>query len=229
MIRLCVNLAATYAPTTHGAILPPLLSLSASQLRFTWQGREYSFATGLYNFRARWYDPAAGRWLSKDPIGLEGGLNLYEAFGNNPVCCVDPRGLAYFAYRALDLPVLKKFGPIYTTEDEIYNTVIGHEQLFFEDENSIPGNLGFFSDNKVKPDPARGIPYRTPHSTGWDDKIMREAVRQVRPHKYKLMGENQYNCQDWAEEVRKAYYEIKENGHYSPISIRPAKTNGGKK
>ncbi|MBQ7189266.1 MAG: hypothetical protein IJR99_07605, partial [Kiritimatiellae bacterium] len=63
-----------------------------SQLRFTWQGREYSYATGLYSFRARWYDPAAGRWLSKDPIGLEGGLNLYEAFGSNPVCFRDPTG-----------------------------------------------------------------------------------------------------------------------------------------
>ena len=75
-----------------------LLSVSgdpvvAAANRFTWQGREYSYATGLYCFRARWYDPAAGRWLSKDPIGLEGGLNLYEAFGNNPVCFRDPEGL----------------------------------------------------------------------------------------------------------------------------------------
>ena len=77
-----------------------LLSASGSDslivsLRFTWQGREYSHAAGLYNFRARWYDPAAGRWLSKDPIGLEGGLNLYEAFGNNPVNYIDPEG--YYA------------------------------------------------------------------------------------------------------------------------------------
>ena len=61
-------------------------------LRFTWQGREYSHATALYSFRARWYDPSAGRWLSKDPIGLEGGLNLYEAFSDNPVCFRDPEG-----------------------------------------------------------------------------------------------------------------------------------------
>ena len=64
----------------------------AAANRFTWQGREYSRAKGLYSFRARWYDPAAGRWLSKDPIGLEGGLNLYEAFGNNPVCFRGSRG-----------------------------------------------------------------------------------------------------------------------------------------
>ena len=77
---------------TNGTSRP--LSFPASQLRFTWQGREYNRATALYSFRARWYDPAAGRWLSKDPIGLEGGLNLYEAFGNNPVCFRDPEGLS---------------------------------------------------------------------------------------------------------------------------------------
>ncbi len=66
---------------------------SAVGNRYLWQGREYSQATGLYNFRARWYDPTIGRWLSKDPIGLEGGLNLYVFCGNDPVNFVDPLGL----------------------------------------------------------------------------------------------------------------------------------------
>lgn len=61
--------------------------------RFLFQGREYSFATGLYNFRARWYDPQTGRWLSNDPIGISGGLNLYAFCGNNPVMYRDPMGL----------------------------------------------------------------------------------------------------------------------------------------
>lgn len=60
--------------------------------RYLWQGREYDFQTGLYYFRARWYSPEIGRWLSKDPIGISGGLNLYAAFGNNPVNFVDPLG-----------------------------------------------------------------------------------------------------------------------------------------
>ncbi len=62
--------------------------------RYLFQGREYSWATGLYNFRARWYDPLTGRWLSNDPIGISGGLNQYVAFGNNPVMFVDPWGLS---------------------------------------------------------------------------------------------------------------------------------------
>jgi len=57
------------------------------------QGREYDWATGLYHFRARWYDPVTGRWLSKDPIGLSGGLNQYAFCGNDPVNNLDPSGL----------------------------------------------------------------------------------------------------------------------------------------
>jgi RHS repeat-associated protein len=61
--------------------------------RYTFQGREIDWTTGLTYFRARWYDPATGRWLSKDPIGISGGLNLYAFCGNNPVNFIDPLGL----------------------------------------------------------------------------------------------------------------------------------------
>ena len=49
-------------------------------------------ATGLVNFRMRWYDPVTGRWLSKDPIGLSGGLNLYSGFYNNAINFMDAQG-----------------------------------------------------------------------------------------------------------------------------------------
>ena len=61
--------------------------------RYLWQGREISWKTGLYFFRARWYDPVTGRWLSNDPIGISGGLNQYVFCSNNPVNFVDPTGL----------------------------------------------------------------------------------------------------------------------------------------
>ena len=69
------------------------LTESAIGNRILWQGREYSWKTGLYYFRARWYDPITGRWMSNDPIGISGGLNQYCFCGNNPVNFTDPMGL----------------------------------------------------------------------------------------------------------------------------------------
>ena len=65
--------------------------------RYRFQGREYSAVTGLTNFRMRWYDPGTGRWLSKDPIGLIGGMNLYAFCGDNSVCRSDPYGKNWVA------------------------------------------------------------------------------------------------------------------------------------
>ena len=88
------NLVARYAYDAWGNLLDADVAVSTlAGNRYLFQGREYSWATGLYNFRARWYDPATGRWLSKDPIGISGGLNLYAFCGNNPVNYVDPWGL----------------------------------------------------------------------------------------------------------------------------------------
>jgi RHS repeat-associated protein len=69
------------------------LARSALGNRYLFQGREYSWDTGLYYFRARWYDPVTGRFLSNDPIGISGGLNMYVFAGNNPVNFRDPFGL----------------------------------------------------------------------------------------------------------------------------------------
>jgi len=42
---------------------------------------------------ARWYDPVIGRFLTQDPIGYFGGMNVYAYVGNNPVNLADPSGL----------------------------------------------------------------------------------------------------------------------------------------
>ena len=44
-------------------------------------------------YRARYYDPATGRFASADPIGFNGGINYYTYVGNNPANAFDPSGL----------------------------------------------------------------------------------------------------------------------------------------
>ena len=61
---------------------------------FTYTGREWDKETGLYYYRARYYDPMDGRFIQKDPIGFMGGINLYGYVQNNPVNWTDPSGLA---------------------------------------------------------------------------------------------------------------------------------------
>jgi len=43
--------------------------------------------------RARYYEPSIGRFISRDPIGYEDGLNIYTYVGNNPINRLDPFGL----------------------------------------------------------------------------------------------------------------------------------------
>ena len=47
----------------------------------------------MYYYRARYYDAKAGRFITRDPIGFDGGdVNLYVYVGNNPVNRKDPSG-----------------------------------------------------------------------------------------------------------------------------------------
>ena len=59
---------------------------------YTYTGREWDKETGLYYYRARYYDPMEGRFISKDPKGYEDSANLYEYALANPINLVDPDG-----------------------------------------------------------------------------------------------------------------------------------------
>jgi RHS repeat-associated protein len=69
-------------------------SSGSSLTRYMYTGREFDSDVGVYYYRARWYDPQLGRFISEDPIGfLSGEVNLYTYTGNNPTLYSDPFGL----------------------------------------------------------------------------------------------------------------------------------------
>ena len=59
---------------------------------FGFQGREYDGESGLYFYRARYYDPASGRFLTPDPLRFRGVDNVYRFEDDNPVNRLDPLG-----------------------------------------------------------------------------------------------------------------------------------------
>jgi len=60
---------------------------------FRYTGREFDSETNLYYYRARYIDPATGRFISEDPIGFSGGTNQYLYVRNRPTVLIDPSGL----------------------------------------------------------------------------------------------------------------------------------------
>lgn len=70
------------------------IEVGASEPGYAFTGREWDPETGLYYYRARYYDPKTGRFISEDPIGFAGGdTNLYAYVRSNPGTGTDPHGL----------------------------------------------------------------------------------------------------------------------------------------
>jgi RHS repeat-associated protein len=68
-------------------------STGSVRTRYGYTGRERDPDTGQLYYRARFYDPQVGRFISEDPAGLIAGINLYAYVENDPIRSRDPFGL----------------------------------------------------------------------------------------------------------------------------------------
>ena len=161
-----------------------------------------------YNYRH--YEPAEGRWTKRDNIEEQGGNNLYGFCNNNAIALYDINGEAYFAVRSLKGVSTMMQGDKFFWGDR-KNVEVLHEHLFFQD-GKLPSNIGFGDEGIFFEDSFSG--YRQT-SGGYDDCIMRLAVARVSTPLYSLVGNlflgfgNKYNCQDYAQELRAKYQELR--------------------
>ena len=73
-----------------------VVSGDTSVTRYLFTSREFDDDVDLQYSRARWYDPAVGRWIGEDPLGFAAGdANLVRYVGNNSTNYLDPSGMAW--------------------------------------------------------------------------------------------------------------------------------------
>jgi RHS repeat-associated protein len=145
---------------------------------FGFTGREID-AAGLYFYRARYYNPSVGRFISEDPIGFGGGINAYVYVEDNPTNLGDPSGLrdiliaiwnqqgasvghaAAFEMDATNSPILSEFPATHTYKDQLLDPQSWQDTIQREDGRDpneiyavhVPNDAGF--DKAVKDQSSR--------------------------------------------------------------------------
>jgi RHS repeat-associated protein len=75
------------------------LSAGSQLSRFAFTGRERDETTQLIYYRARWYDPSTGKFVTEDPVGFGAGMNFYTYVRNNPIGLNDPTGRSWYDFQ----------------------------------------------------------------------------------------------------------------------------------
>ncbi|MFO0957376.1 MAG: RHS repeat-associated core domain-containing protein [Isosphaeraceae bacterium] len=110
--------------------------------RWKFTGREYDVATGLYYYRARWYDPRSGRFINQDPIGFGGGDgDLYRFVGNSPTIFTDPSGLQLTDEQKNVLNVHDRLAADGASYDDIVSSIILQALIEANGNNAVAFNL----------------------------------------------------------------------------------------
>ncbi len=84
------NIVASYRYDEFGKLLKKVGTLDQS---FGFSTKQYDQQTGFLYYGYRFNSPFLGHWITRDPIGERGGINLYQFVGNNAINFMDPFGL----------------------------------------------------------------------------------------------------------------------------------------
>ncbi|MBX9448090.1 RHS repeat-associated core domain-containing protein [Dickeya chrysanthemi] len=120
-----------------------------------------------YDNLLRYYDPTVGRFTTQDPIGLAGGINLYQ-YAPNSLSWVDPLGLAATGDYG-QMPVM----PGYQKHHNIPQSMANHPAIVnsgYDVNNSRNITQLPSSKEAIKADPGRTV-HRGRHNKAYDDLV----------------------------------------------------------
>ena len=171
-------------------------------------GREND-ATGLYYYRARYYDPILKQWISEDPIGLAGGINQRAYTNGAPTIYADPLGLDVTIgyYRGAGTAGHVGIGVNSQSTEGYYPTPGGSVTA------PLTGTEGMVSPD----DPSKLIERILIRTTASQDAAIQACIarRRVSPGNYSLLGNN---CTDF---VRECLNEARISGSPTGPGPRP--------
>jgi RHS repeat-associated protein len=112
-----IALAGSYRYDPFGRLIGTPTGLAARNTQ-RFSSKDWHNPSGFYYFGYRFYDPATQRWLNRDPIGEDGGVNLYGYVGNNPINQIDPLGLWGIQFGNFNIGI---GNPSYVFDSEVWD------------------------------------------------------------------------------------------------------------
>ncbi len=104
LINSSQAIVAKYLYDAFGNVLSKSGLLADANL-YQFSSKEKDMPSGLVYYSYRYYDPNLQRWLNRDPIGEDGGINLYQFVANDPLDYVDPLGERWPDYYSFNINI----------------------------------------------------------------------------------------------------------------------------
>jgi RHS repeat-associated protein len=127
---------------------------------FRFQTKYYDRESGLLYFGHRYYAPSTGKWLTRDPLGEKGGLNLTQAFSGDPVNGVDAVGLRAYGnnYKGEVDRMFDWVEPNYTQDevDSVYAVLAARDRHLYNP--GLNNEVAYRNNNRQLLERILGVP-----------------------------------------------------------------------